>query len=589
MLDKGMGIEDIFSGPLTKQGFIDEGELDRDFNTVTIAGLIGAIGALEGISHINDLWFEDEQGRRVENIEYDSSLSSLPRFHFPANGDEVGIRLLKNNKLIAVSLEEVNVEFGRLDFERKAKKHRGRGSTKLYPAPEGNYRNLGEYSSIQNLFPAIYGINRYGLPDSESLERKAQASQLKAYLLFFEQVMANFLANLDGIPKLFSLDDKLKQTYFHQYLNNDSVPGVEEIYAEGKEVTDPQIAQILNRYDDFGDRRNRVLDYLLGIYGERFSQNSLRHFSCYYEEEQSEDEIISNKIRLLRNVVELGAGRAQAFNYREAYFNNTNLSGLQKKLNILLALKCDSDRSLTAPFTGRGIELVSHDELDHLGKKVKHFNIRNPENLGFLSETVLRKGIQKHAYQIREKKKSGKFEDMLQPAVTFEVKIKLDEDKKWLYPISYTNENKALSASKKLRSFLVSLNVDSEGLHIVEHILLRPLNRESHHVTLPDDFYSFRISVVFPSWTARSSDKGFRKLAEETVTLNCPAHIFPEFYWLEFRKMVEFEDIYEKWLLEKRNHPAGTSELDAASERVAAFLIKNRKIVSRREGSADHG
>ena len=39
---------------------------------------------------------------------------------------------------------------------------------------------------------------KYGVPESSSLKRKAQAKQLKGYLLLFEQVMADFLENLQS-------------------------------------------------------------------------------------------------------------------------------------------------------------------------------------------------------------------------------------------------------------------------------------------------------------------------------------------------------------------------------------------------------
>ncbi len=62
--------------------------------------------------------------------------------------------------------------------------------------PIGIYHeDLGEYVSIQNEFPVIYGIGPDGLPDGATLQRKAQALQLKGYLLFFDQLLANYLLN----------------------------------------------------------------------------------------------------------------------------------------------------------------------------------------------------------------------------------------------------------------------------------------------------------------------------------------------------------------------------------------------------------
>ena len=85
----------------------------------------------------------------------------------------------------------------------------------LYPAgspaldsgvPSGQYLDgLGTYYSIQKDFPEVYGIGPGGLPASASLQRQAQAWQFKGYLLFFEQLMADFLAQLANIRSVLSM------------------------------------------------------------------------------------------------------------------------------------------------------------------------------------------------------------------------------------------------------------------------------------------------------------------------------------------------------------------------------------------------
>ena len=63
-------------------------------------------------------------------------------------------------------------------------------------------------------------------------------------------------------------------------------------------------------------------------------------------------------------------------------------------------------------------------------------------------------------------------------------------------------------------------------------------------------------------------------LAEETVRINCPAHICPAFYWLDFEKMLQFEILYENWLTEKCTpREEDTALLDALSEKLATFLV----------------
>jgi hypothetical protein len=104
--------------------------------------------------------------------------------------------------------------------------------------------------------------------------------------------------------------------------------------------------------------------------------------------------------------------------------------------------------------------------------------------------------------------------------------------------------------------------------------------------TAPADFYSFKISVLFPAWTPRFENREFKKLAEETVRLCCPAHVLPIFYWLEFEKMHEYETLYRDWLEKKCDTGASDAQIDERSQKLIEFLHDNKnhkKPSNRRE------
>lgn len=93
--------------------------------------------------------------------------------------------------------------------------------------PAGQQRDLARYVSIQRHFPQTYGIGeggvQLGYPQSaqaqlQADERIAQARQLKAYLLFFEQILADSGAQLANAGRLLSLEQRLGQGYFWQSL-----------------------------------------------------------------------------------------------------------------------------------------------------------------------------------------------------------------------------------------------------------------------------------------------------------------------------------------------------------------------------------
>src|SRR6185436_17345243 len=146
-----------------------------------------------------------------------------------------------------------------------------------------------------------------------------------------------------------------------------------------------------------------------------------------------------------------------------------------------------------------------------------------------VSEPILRYGIQHERYAV------GSVGDQALYQVALNLSDDPDAEGRWLYLATYRDKLQAARSANALRRFLIELSVESEGVHVVEHILLRP---ETFDNTVDEDaFYAFRVSVIFPAWPARFHDQEFRRFAEDTVRLNCPAHIYPEIRWLEFQEM----------------------------------------------------
>ena len=57
-------------------------------------------------------------------------------------------------------------------------------------------------------------------PKTASLERIAQAKQLKSYLLFFDQILANYFAQLSNLKQLLSPDNEHRKSYFTQVVKD---------------------------------------------------------------------------------------------------------------------------------------------------------------------------------------------------------------------------------------------------------------------------------------------------------------------------------------------------------------------------------
>ncbi|HEY6896885.1 MAG TPA: hypothetical protein VI279_06455 [Rhodocyclaceae bacterium] len=338
----GVGLDALFNGVVTRSGQIAEEDLHPWSGQYFIQELSGRILRVEGVKHIRHLEFVDPEGNGTDAIAL-SGDDPLPIacFKLPTPEAGAGVALFRNDKPVPAPATDVEFEFNRLDYSAQAaRSRRSRFDWVDALLPKGHYRQLGQYASIQHQFPEIYGVNAAGISPSAPVERKAAVAQLKAYLLCFDQIMANFLQNIQEIPALFTFDEVPTRSYAHQLLRGDSVPQAETVYRyDGREM-ETKLAEVVALFDDFGDRKNRILDYLLGLYGEEFAQNSLRpHLG---DDADHEAALLRIKIDFLKAVVEIGQRRAAAFDYRKSAGAGTsggiNKAGLEKKLAVLLGL-----------------------------------------------------------------------------------------------------------------------------------------------------------------------------------------------------------------------------------------------------------
>lgn len=226
----------------------------------------------------------------------------------------------------------------------------------------GRDRNVGRYHSLQHHFPRVYGIGENGLPPSASDQRKAQARQLTAYLTFFDQLLANYFAQLEHLPALFSFYDTEPRTYFSQVLEDDRL-GLEEIRIHQDAAAHQDVLETIMEYPQAAfeaitedplvdlatwqpeeevvdyERKNRFLDHLLARFAEEFTDYSL----LVYDPE-TPGKLIEDKCNFLKDYIEVGGGRGQAFDYTQPVWDTegaedpVNVSGLEKRISRKLGL-----------------------------------------------------------------------------------------------------------------------------------------------------------------------------------------------------------------------------------------------------------
>ena len=252
LLEKGRTIEEIFAGrPYQKEsfGFVDTVELERIElrHAFHLSDLYTAILAISGVRRINKIRIGECNTRDQAAGKDWIGTSSIPAGHVPVFSlEESCVDLYSDHQVL------------RLD---KAKLHRTLSFIKKFElplkelnteVPTGKYLDgLEDFYSIQNDFPVVYGIGQDGLPENASLQRKTQALQLKGYLLFYDQLLANYSSQLAHIRDLFSIQPEQERT-----------AGQKRTYYTRIPSTVPHGEKLMGFYND--DRR-RTKDSLLAV------------------------------------------------------------------------------------------------------------------------------------------------------------------------------------------------------------------------------------------------------------------------------------------------------------------------------------
>jgi len=236
LTEKQKTIDDIFAGRphniTESHGFIDTEEFEKIKlkKEIHLSDVYNAIFQVEGVRTIRNLRLQ--YCKNNVTIPVSGWKFKLPENHIASFSVKCsGFKFTRHEMPIFIEFKKYE-SFFEINFAHNGKVLYAQPSPYLdSEIPKGVYHNdLDEYFSIQNEFPRVYGIAKGGLSDDASSLRKSQALQLKGYLLFFDQLLSNYLAQLKNIRSLFALsanDNEESHTYFTN--NLDSVPDLEKL------------------------------------------------------------------------------------------------------------------------------------------------------------------------------------------------------------------------------------------------------------------------------------------------------------------------------------------------------------------------
>jgi hypothetical protein len=340
-LTAGASPEEMFRGPLLNGGILSQGAqpLRPGLGQADIVALIEEVPGVVQVT-------------ASASMAVPSAKTEMQTQMYSA----IDVKLLCNNLEIRVPAQELHARYGELD--RASRHMRSRRPARVLPLPRGSVRDVADYLSVQYHFPGIYGVGPMGVPQSAPAQQHALAKQLKGYLLLFDQSMADLLANLANLRQLYSTEIDKHRTYFTQLLSPAAFPGLDELY-DRKGIATMQAAQDAQANHD---RANRMIDYLLALYGESFPDQPLLPNSSHTTVLER-DGITDARMAYLKSIGSITSNRFHAVDFRNKIKDSGDRSGLEEKLSHLLAFEMD------LASTGARLSVVEHILLRPTGWK----------------------------------------------------------------------------------------------------------------------------------------------------------------------------------------------------------------------------
>ncbi|HYR09971.1 MAG TPA: hypothetical protein VEQ60_19510 [Longimicrobium sp.] len=575
------GVEDIYDGPPLEHGFIDAAELAAaELRTeIRLSDVMSVVMDIPGVRAVRDLLIHPAPPSRPPESKW--RVPVIDGRKPTLNPDGCRLVFYKRHMPFTVERAAWGPYWDALAAEATARVETPREED--LPVPLGRWRSPAAYHSFQNHFPALYGLGEAGLPGGADEQRARLAYQLKGYLLFFDQLMADFMAQLASIPLLFSTDWRVTRTDHHQPVT--SFPEWRRIY-RGADVQ----AALEAGLDDeaaMTDRRNHFLDHLIARHGERFHELAE---VMRTEFGLGQAAMVRYKCDFLTGYPETGRRRGMAYDYSldadADLWNSANVSGLELRLASLLGIPNATRRNLGD---------VSYDlyaEVDGTPDDEFRFRVRHPVTQKILLSSSTR--YPTHAAARAEMRRAIRFaqtpagyqrRQTVAEGVRFFFNIIDDTGEVLARRIEYFRTPEEMEAAIEQLMDHLRTTYSEEGMYLIENILLRPEEEDDPFLPIcPDpncadcadeDPYSYRIHIILPAFGGRFEDMEFRRWAEQVIREETPAHIQPKVCWINADDMAELEGLYRDWIYLRAGRETANRTATLQRFITTLFRVKN--------------
>jgi len=504
LYNQSINIEEIFDGPSLSKGVIRKNSFQETIREVNESDIITLIRSIPGVKEVIRLSFSGISKNRSS-----FSISIKPDEYFTINHLSV-----KND--IKITTDEQVVKINNNFFDNLYKE-------KMYPNKlpneneiseitnkniTGSYRHTNIYHTIQNYFPIIYGLGLEGVSSSEGNDRVAYLKQLKAFLSVFEQIMANYLSQLNSLGSLFSnkVIGENTKTYFSQSIHK--ITGLEDIFIffnsidksvknsldESKPLQ--KLLQSLDKIAEsdfkFNERKNAFLDHLLARFNISLNDIPILLYEQYYRSRSISKitNTLSWKSNVLQNISNITKNRLRAPIYDSVNGDNNynylsiiyTILYIQNKpfTSLLNRFKNDSE-SLDITYSSE-TEIITNQKLVLLDEVIpvidngQLLNISkdNDENeivFEFQDKSIFIDACTNNNFKVLPDVFGGNSTSVL---------YKSRNNENWRIIAKLADKEQAILKINSILHYFIELNKDSEGIHMLESILLRPNENDSN-------------------------------------------------------------------------------------------------------------
>lgn len=449
--------------------------------------------------------------------------------------------------------------------------------------------NLGHYDSIQHSFPPVYGVGPDGLPTGATPNQRAHTWQMKGYLLFFEQLMANFCTQLSSAEALLSGQSMLhRQQLLAQrpvdipdlnYLLDEpgrpgiSLPPQDRASAAPDSIPDFNHSYLHKLAEDpsvLRRRRDVLLTHLLARFGYVIAPfhpgpsdpDGTPAFSLKVRKEL---------LRHLNTVISHRGAARVAFKLLPSTDSSPyHVSGLELFLYLVTGIRYFelAARHQRLAVLEKEVWLDQHAAAESQTQLVVHGT-----ELDFPAFLALQQNLLTSP-NLAKSEKAGRVSmtDKNGASTAIELELLIAQP-----PL-------VNSAPQQVLHYLIGLDERLNRFILIDHCTLKPtLPAFPADEKKPYSPYEFQISICLAAFTSVfQSGPGarpnvpseYQEYVQNLILTHAPAHLLVHIIWLDFESMKDLEGCYEGFVA------AGGLEVGDASRNPTQLLEKQQRLLA---------